>query len=284
VSPPPDLSVVVPTHDRPASLARSLAALEAQRTDATLEIVVVDDASAAADEVAEVVASSRNARLVRHPEPRGPAAARGAGGRAASAPLVAYTDDDCVPEPDWAERLLDAFDRGADAVAGTTVDASARNPYDAASQLIVNFLVDRATDGGSRTSFAPSSNVACRATVLRDVPFDDRFRGFGEDRDWCARLVAAGYSLVVEPDAVVWHHQGLDFRRFWRKHLVYGRGAYDFRRLSTAPRRFEPTGFYVDLVRTGFENGVSVGALVSLAQVATVAGFARQALADRLAR
>jgi O-antigen biosynthesis protein len=284
VNAPPDLSVVVPTRDRPESLARSLAALEGQQTDATLEIVVVDDASAAAEDVARVVASSPSARLVRHPEPRGASAARGAGARAALAPLVAYTDDDCVPEPDWAQRLLRAFDRGADAVAGATVDASVRNPYDAASQLIVNFLVARATNGGSGTSFAPSSNVACRAAVLHAVPFDDRFRGFGEDRDWCARLVAAGYSLHVEPAAVVWHHQGLDFRRFWRKHVVYGRGAYDFRRLSTAPREFEPAGFYVDLVRTGFESSVSVGALVSLAQVATVAGFARQALADRLAR
>lgn len=282
-SDPPDLSVVIPTRDRPQSLARALTALEQQETGATLEIVVVDDASEAAEQVAEVVAASPHARLIRSPERRGPSASRGAGARAASAPLVAYTDDDCEAAPDWAERVLAAFDQGADAVAGATVDASDRNPFDAASQLIVNFLVERATDGGSRTSFAPSSNVACRAAVLRDVPFDERFRGFGEDRDWCARLVAAGYSLIVEPAAVVRHHQSLDLRRFWRKHVVYGRGAYDFRRLSAAPRRFEPAGFYADLVRKGFESGPAVGALVSLAQVATAAGFARQAVADRLA-
>jgi GT2 family glycosyltransferase len=274
----PEVSVVVPTCDRPDSLARTLAALESQSAASSLEILVVDDGSRDADRVAAVVASSTRARLVRRRKGRGPAAARDAGAREAAADVIAYTDDDCEPAPDWAERLLAALGDGAAAVAGATVDGSNGNPFDVASQLIVNFLVERSISADGRATFAPSSNVACRAEVLRAVPFDAKFRGFGEDRDWCARLVAAGYSLALDPGAVVLHHQGLNLGRYWCKHVAYGRGAYDFRRLGPASPGFERPRFYGALIRRGFEARPRVGILVALAQVATVVGFCGQSL------
>jgi GT2 family glycosyltransferase len=280
---PPEIAIVVPTRNRPDSLVHCLEALERQ-TAASLEVIVVDDGSEDPERVAAVVASSPSARLIRRRNGSGPAAARDAGACEARGEVVAYTDDDCEAAPDWVEGLLAGFERGADAVAGTTVDASRGNPFDAASQLIVNFLVERSTTGGGRTHFAPSSNLACRADVLRAVPFDASFRGFGEDRDWCARLVAAGYSLVLEPAAVVEHRQGLGLVRFWRKHVAYGRGAYDFRRVGPTSQRFEPIGFYAALIRRGLAAGPAVGLLVALAQVATAVGLCRQALAHRSRR
>ena len=94
-----DVTVVVPVRDRPAELARLLAALRADPATRDLPVVVVDDGSAE-----PVVAAG--ARVVRHATARGPAAARNAGLRLADTGAVAFLDSDCVPRPGWLEALL----------------------------------------------------------------------------------------------------------------------------------------------------------------------------------
>src|SRR4051812_39670363 len=98
-------SVVVPTYRRPDLLDRCLSALVAQDFDpAACEVIVADDA--AGDETRRQVekwagASRFALRYVAVGPPHGPAAARNAGWRAARGEVVAFTDDDCVPDPGW---------------------------------------------------------------------------------------------------------------------------------------------------------------------------------------
>ncbi|MGH2951859.1 MAG: glycosyltransferase family 2 protein, partial [Solirubrobacterales bacterium] len=94
------VSVVVPTRDRPESLARCLRALAGQELG-ELEIVVVDDGSRDRGTVEAVVARTSRARVIRLPG-RGPAAARNVGARAAEGRVVCFTDDDCEADPGWA--------------------------------------------------------------------------------------------------------------------------------------------------------------------------------------
>ena len=76
------------------------------------------------------VAPRHDVRLVRHPRNRGLAAARNTGIAAATAPVVAFTDDDCVPADDWLEALLEPYD-SADVVAvGGGVEALRRETLD----------------------------------------------------------------------------------------------------------------------------------------------------------
>ena len=98
----------------------------------SIEIVVVDDGSPQPDAVARVVEGT-GARLVRRPEAGGVAAARNEGVRAAHEPFVCFTDDDCEAAPEWAQRMLRAFDSGADAVTGTTANGCPDNPFDTVS-------------------------------------------------------------------------------------------------------------------------------------------------------
>lgn len=271
----PTVSIVVPTRDRPDRLARCLAALEAQ-TVPDLEIVVVDDASVDADAVAAAVDDAPRARLLRGAG-RGPAAARNLGVRAARGGIVCLTDDDCVPVPGWAAALTARIHGGAQAAAGPTRNARPGNPFAAAAQAVASHCAEATIDPGTgRMRFAPTSNIACRADVLAALPFDERYPlAAGEDRDWCARLVASGAALVFAPEAVVAHHQELDARGFWRQQVRYGRGAHRFR--SDHGARLEAPGFYTGLVRRGFAEGPRAGALVCLAQVATAVGIAREA-------
>jgi glycosyltransferase involved in cell wall biosynthesis len=271
------LSVVVPTRDRPDRLAVCLAALERQTAD--LEIVVVDDASRDARAVADVVAGAPRARLVRG-EGRGPAAARNRGVGAAKGTIICFTDDDCEPVPEWAAALAARITSSDDvhAAAGPTRNARPENPFAAAAQAIATHLAEATIDATGRMRFAPTSNLACRADVLADVPFDERYPlAAGEDRDWCARLTGSGRSLVFEHAAIVRHHQELGTRTFWRQQVRYGRGAYRFRADHGTLRRPEPPSFYAGLVRRGFGEGPRAGALVCLAQAATAWGLLMEA-------
>src|SRR5689334_16652123 len=200
----PRVSVVVPTLNQPDRLAVCLAALERQ-TEADLEIVVVDDASRDAAAVAAVVLAAPRARLVRGAG-RGPAAARNAGVRAARAAVVCFTDDDCEPVPAWAAaltaRVAGAATPGPDAAAGPTRNGRPRSVVAAAAQAVATHLAEATIDAAGHMRFAPTSNLACRAEVCAAVPFDESYPlAAGEDRDWCARLVASGRTLAFVPEA-----------------------------------------------------------------------------------
>jgi glycosyltransferase involved in cell wall biosynthesis len=265
----PLISVIIPTRDRPQALARCLESLGAQTVIDQLELIVVDDGSVGAREVASVARSSARTRLIRR-DGSGPAAARNAGARAAHGPFLCFTDDDCAPRPDWAERLVEALERGADAAAGVTL--SGGGALADASELVAH--APAGLPSGGDLPFAPSNNVACTRNLFESIQFDESFPGAaGEDRDWCARLTLAGYVLRSEPTACVVHHQDLTLSRFLRQQFGYGQGAYRFRRRSGERRRFESPSFYAALLKRGFSHSLGVGFLVAAAQLATAAGF-----------
>lgn len=274
----PEITVVVPTRERPESLARCLTALDAQTVD-SIEVIVVDDGRPGNEAVERAVGRSSARRLLRSPRP-GAAAARNAGAAAARAPLVLFTDDDCVPHPGWAAAVAGALREHA-AAAGTTLTASPGDRLAVASQHVADYLTTSSLDSARRIRFAASSNLGCRTEVLRALPFDEGYPASGgEDRDWCARLIEAGHELSFVPDALVTHHQQLDMGSFWRKHTGYGRGARIFRRRHGAADTDGVRGFHLRLVGSAFRRDPVVGGLVCLAQVATAAGFARQALTE----
>jgi GT2 family glycosyltransferase len=268
------LSVVVPTRDRPAALERCLEALARQSVDELYEVVVVDDGSVNENAVARLVQVAPNARVIRHGQGRGPAAARNSGIHSSSGRFVFLTDDDCEPDEDWLERLRARLRAGADAVAGSTVNASPSDVLAEASQLVAAALMRSAPGDPAGLVFAPSSNLACRREVLVAVPFDERYpAAAGEDRDWCARLRGAGFRLEHEPRAVVRHNQQLDLGRFWRQHRGYGEAARWFRAAHPGDAVLEAR-FYLRLVATGFRRGPGVGLAMLLAQLATLVGYA----------
>lgn len=267
------ISVVVPTCDRPGPLARCLGALATQQTNAELEILVINDGRGKLEAPAAQVIRAQRA---------GPAAARNLGASAARGDVICFTDDDCVPGPAWAQRLADACAHGG-AAAGTTIADPAAGAAAAAAQLLTNTLMATSRDaatGGLR--FAPACNFACHTGAFAQLPFDESFAlAAGEDRDWCARLVASGALLRHVPDAVVVHRPQLGVRGLVRQQLRYGRGAVSFRDAGGAPAG---TGFYRDLARASACAGARTAALVALAQAAVATGVACELLQQRLAR
>jgi glycosyltransferase involved in cell wall biosynthesis len=262
----PLIAVIIPTRDRPESLKRCLSALAEQTIADDLEVIVVDDGSVDRAAVVDVVAEHAFARLERQGS-SGPARARNAGAAAARSEVLCFTDDDCEPDPAWAETMARAIWAGADAVAGCNLAANS-TPLATALELVVDAGIS------ADVCFAPSNNLACRRELFTAMPFDERYpAAAGEDREWCARIASAGYLLRLEQDAKLTHHSEAALRAFLRQQIRYGRGAFRFRRGGDTRRRLEPPSFYLRLIRRGFGQGIATGLLIVAAQAATAVGF-----------
>jgi GT2 family glycosyltransferase len=202
VAPPePLVSVVVPTHNRAGRLARLVDALGRQAGGVPMELVVVDDASTDGT-WAELERLARGApfpvRPLRLDRNAGPATARNAGWRAARGAYVAFTDDDCVPQPGWLAALVEAF-ADADVVQGVTfpdpVQAAGRGPF--------SYTLNVVRESG----WYETCNLALRREWLEKLGgFDEGYRHpAGEDTDLGWRAREAGARRVFAPRATVLH-------------------------------------------------------------------------------
>lgn len=190
------VSVVVPTYSRPKLLERCLDALAAQTLPrGEYEVVVVSDGP----DPRTNAAVRRSAMAVRHLELRqrsGPAAARNAGSRAAESPIVAFTDDDTVPDPTWLEAGLAEIAAGADAVAGSVVMPLSDSPTD----------YERDAARLAAAEFVTANCFVTREMLHTVGGFDERFTlPWREDSDLHFRLLEHGAVVRRAPGALVVH-------------------------------------------------------------------------------
>jgi GT2 family glycosyltransferase len=199
------VSVVLSTYERPRRLARLLAGLRAQTlAREEFEVVVVDNGSG--PETAEVLARERDRgelglTVIRHERTRGPAGGRNSGWRAAGSPLVAFTDDDCVPAPDWLAELLRAAGEHPGAILqGRTLPDPGELPARTLGWHTVR--IERLSG-----SYETCNVLYPRALLERLDGFDERFplRPAGEDTELAWRAIADGAEGIYVPTAVVHH-------------------------------------------------------------------------------
>jgi GT2 family glycosyltransferase len=185
------ISVVVAAHARADRLRTLLSALAPQDCEV---IVVADGASADVHAVLETA----GVRALRLDPGRGPAAARNAGWRAAETELIAFTDDDCVPAPDWVAALTAAAGDGA-AVQGRV------EPLPAERERLGPFARTLVVEGAG-PFFQTANMLYPRAVLERLGGFDEIFPApAGEDTDLGWRARDAGVEIRYAPDALVWH-------------------------------------------------------------------------------
>jgi len=210
------VTVVVPSWNRPAGLARALAALSVQEDPGMdWEVVVVASAS---DPVAHRVvaeADRPDLRVVDEPEP-GASNARNRG-LSVSRKVVAFLDDDCWPEPDWLGRIVAPVRSGRWAGCGGRVRLDPAVPVprwmgDALLAFLAEYdrgEVDRTLDN---EDFLLTANAAFDADVLAAAGgFDPRLGPnagrpmVDDDVDVCRKVRAAGGTIGYVAGAVVTH-------------------------------------------------------------------------------
>jgi glycosyltransferase involved in cell wall biosynthesis len=221
----PAVSAVVASHGRALRLRWLLNALEEQTLREPWELVVVhdyDEPTAARALGSHPLARDGMLRAIPiAPGTGSPARQRNLGWRAARAPLVAFTDDDCRPEPDWLERLLAAAGAQPERVVQGRVRPDPLETAILAAPHVRTLWIDPVGP------YVQTANVLYpRALLERLGGFDERAIA-GEDVELSLRARALGVAIAGAPEAIVNHAveshplPGI-VRQNWKwRHLAY---------------------------------------------------------------
>jgi GT2 family glycosyltransferase len=215
----PSASVVVPAYDAERTIDECLRSLLDLRYPADrLELVVVDNGST--DGTAEALRRYDGRIAIVHERRRGPATARNAGLRTATGEVVAFTDADCVVEPDWLTHLVAALEDPGVGIAGGTI--LSRQPANAVERFGEAIHDHQKAIEVYEPPYAITMSWASRREVLRALGgFDERFLR-SEDVDLSYRVAQADYRLVFVEHAVVRHRNEADLPGLFREGFAHG--------------------------------------------------------------
>lgn len=218
------VSVIIPTWNGARRLPELFAALRAQTVDpSNFEVLVVDDGST--DDTAAVVAASGVARVVSAGRNLGQGGATNFGISQAAGEVIAFTDDDTIPAPDWIERGLAAVAASPSGVVAGHVELML------ADEPTVPALMDYGRGYLDQQSyvadgFGATANLWVRREVLEQMGgFDAGAAWQTHDRDFGERVRLAGLTMVYAPDAVVRHPTRNGWRELARVTYRLGLGA-----------------------------------------------------------
>jgi mycofactocin glycosyltransferase len=219
----PPITVVVPAYGRVAALGRCLESLRNN------PVVVVDDCSPEATAVAATAAAG-DARLIRHSENRGPAAARNTGLKETSGDLVAFMDSDCTADPGWLDALAAHFADPlvalvAPRVLPDTPSGGLLARHEVARSALDMGAMPELVKPGARLGFVPSAAIVVRRSAVGDG-FDESLR-LGEDVDLVWRLTNAGWHVRFDPSVNVTHVARTEPVEWITRRFQYGTSAAD---------------------------------------------------------
>ena len=198
----PRVSVIVPVYNGDRTIGEcveSIFALSFPGND--VELLLIDNASS--DSTPKILDRYRDRAVILHESKRGPAAARNCGLRRATGDIVAFTDADCVVDRDWLSRIIARLNDPAVGIVGGTIRAI--QPCNAVEEFGERIHDHQMAIEYYSPPYAITMNWASRRSVLEEVgPFDEELLRC-EDCDLAYRVVKAGYRIVHEPAAVVYH-------------------------------------------------------------------------------
>lgn len=215
------LTVLVPTYRRPDDLARCLMALSRQtrQPDQVLVVLRLDDYASHAVLTDPTVRGALTLDCVTI-EVAGQVAALNRGLDAAKGDVIAITDDDAAPRPDWLERIAAAFAADARLGAlggrdwvherGLVLDGSRTcvGKLRASGKVIGNHHLG--VGEPREVDLLKGANMSYRRVAIAGICFDERLRGSGaqvhNDMAFSLRVKQAGWKLVYDPLVAVDHY------------------------------------------------------------------------------
>ena len=151
--------------------------------------------------------------------------------------LLAFIDDDCIPDRAWLVELVGALDERPDALIGGRIENGLpANVWAEAAQVALEVAWEHfERHPEDAAAFFGTNNLAmARTTFDAAGGFDEALVHAAEDRDLSDRARRRGHPLVHSHRAVIFHEHDLDLRRLVRQQASYGRGAATFRRRRAA--------------------------------------------------
>ncbi len=224
------VSIVIPAYNQATLLVRLLDSFLAMGNQPLWEVIIVDDAST--DDTQSQVADwlenhgDVNGRYLRQEHNQGPGAARNRGLEVAKAPLVAFTDTDCVVKPGWLAALVAPLD-GNNTIVGVGGAVVPWNPDNRFARYnTVNNTLQPIHAPDYPIPYLVTCNCVYRRNALQAAGGfpDDIPRPGGEDVAASIALYKQGYRFAFAPDAVVCHDYRDTWRSFMRTWTNYGFG------------------------------------------------------------
>ncbi len=216
----PRVSVVVCAYNAERTMEACLASLE-KLDYPDYEVIVVNDGST--DRTLEIAEHFSYCRIISQ-QNKGLSVARNVGAEAATGEIVAYTDSDCVADPDWLTYLVGRMEDGNLAACG---GPNFPPPEDSLVPAAV------AVSPGGPTHVLISDEVAehiagCNMAFRREAllelgGFDPQYRAAGDDVDICWRFQDAGHTIGFSPAAIVWHFRRNTVKAYLNQQRGYGK-------------------------------------------------------------
>jgi glycosyltransferase involved in cell wall biosynthesis len=180
-------------------LRKCLQALSQQSLDKSLfEVIVVSDgADGQTEEVVSEYRIKGNFTYYALPQKKGPAAARNLGWLSARSPVIAFTDDDCLPDKGWLENILAVVNPAeAQAFTGRIIVPRDKRPTDHGLN----------TAGLETADFVTANCICTKKALTVTGGFDERFSmAWREDSDLEFKLISNGIAVNRIPTAIVVH-------------------------------------------------------------------------------
>jgi GT2 family glycosyltransferase len=209
------VSIIIPTFNGASRISNCLDALLKQTAGGDVEILVVNDGST--DNTAGVVTLYSGIRLISQGN-AGPAAARNRGASEARGTLILFTDDDCVPMPDWLDAMIEPFDDPEVVVAKGVYRTHQR-------RLVARFVQIEYEDRYRLMAdldcidFIDTYSAAFRRNrFLEMTGYDTSFPvACAEDIELSYRMSARGWKMKFASSAIVYHTHPDTLSRYLKK-------------------------------------------------------------------
>ena len=255
-------SIIVPVYNRPDEVDELLESLSNQ-THRDFEVIIVEDGSVrtckdVCDKYADILALHYYAK-----ENSGPGQSRNYGAERANGEYMIILDSDVVLPKGYVEAIDKTLSSAKEEIAAFGGPDASHPSFTPVQKAISYSMTSFFTTGGIRggkaklDKFYPRSfNMGIRRDVYLQLGGFTKMR-FGEDIDFSYRIVEAGYSPRLFPEAWVWHKRRTDFKKFFRQ--IYNSG---IARINLE-KRHPGTMKLVHLLPTVFTVGVIALILIS---------------------
>lgn len=279
------LSLIIPLYNRREEIAELLDSLLLQ-ADLNFEVVVVEDGSDIhSEDLVTGYAERLNVHYV-YKENGGPGPARNFGAQHATGNYLVFLDSDClIPEHYIARVKKSLLQDYTDAYGGP----DRAHPSFTSVQKSINFAMTSVLSTGgirgntrSMEKFHPRSfNMGIDAAVFRELGGFAAMR-FGEDVDFSMRIMEAGYTTRLIPDAFVYHKRRTDFKKFFKQ--VHNSGIARINLAKRHPGSLKPVHALPSVFITGALATIVLGIFWHPVFLVPLLGFTGLVFAEAMRR
>jgi len=218
-----EVSVIVVTYNRAGMLEHCLRSLLEEQERLPDELIVVNGGN---DNTGELVARYQS----RYPFVKlvnikniSISNSRNVGVRAATKPVIAFTDDDCRADKKWVKVISEYHGEHPEvgALGGRPVNGCPDNLLARLGQKILT----RGLEAGP-VKWLPTNNASFKKKLVEEVGYFDESLITWEDVDLCRRIGQAGYQVYCHPELKITHYHRTTLGGFSRQHFNHGRGLY----------------------------------------------------------